>query len=82
MLNDDVPELRGLSPEELRFFRLIDSREPDPDFADGEYITLACGHRRWSIGLSRERQYIYCSDCLRAWIDAEARVDSTQNQTS
>lgn len=83
MNNDDVPELRGKTPDELRFYRLIESREPDPECAGGEIVTLACGHSSWVAGLPPERRYMVCSTCLSDWVaaekrlQAEGRVDST-----
>jgi hypothetical protein len=77
MLQDDIPELRGKSPDELRFWRLIESREPDGDY--NENIALACGHLIFTVGQPPELQYMFCAQCLHDWLEAErkARVEST-----
>jgi hypothetical protein len=56
---DTPDELKGLSQDELRFWRLIDERELQSDGT--EDITLACGHKITSIiPLPSTRQYEYC----------------------
>jgi N-(5'phosphoribosyl)anthranilate (PRA) isomerase len=56
------------NPEERRFFRLIEEREPEAD--GGEKITLACNHSSvYVIPLPPTQQYAWCPICVRAWVE-------------
>lgn len=68
----EPPELKGLSTEELRFYRLIEEREMADD--GSQEITMACGHKTVQIiPLPETVNYAYCVQCLSAWIEAESK---------
>jgi hypothetical protein len=76
-LLDDIPELDGLPEDEIRYYRLIDEREPD---AGGEKITLACGHTLRIAGLPEMQHYILCMQCMQGYRDAERELGERRQQ--
>jgi hypothetical protein len=56
--------------EELRFFRLIEERIPDPN--DGsELIVLACRHQSlYPIPPPVSQEYAYCPQCVNEYLEA------------
>jgi hypothetical protein len=71
--NPTPPELRGLSQDELRFYRLIEEREDTPE---GQTVLLACGHSIvQSFRTPEAIQYMACAQCVAAWIRAERAHD-------
>lgn len=67
------PELEGLSPEALRFWRLIEERWMEDD---AEVIELACGHKFANVGspIPKTQLYLPCSQCVTAYVDAERKT--------
>jgi hypothetical protein len=60
--------------EELRFWRLIEEREPEAD-GQGELITLACGHSIVCvIPYPDSQEYAYCSRCVKKLAEADRTV--------
>lgn len=65
--------------EELRFWRLIEEREPEAD-GRGERLTLACGHGFVCVvPYPTSQEYAYCSECVRKWNEAEKRCHNPMN---
>lgn len=56
-------------PEELRFFRLIEERQPENPHA-AELLTLACTHRIVAK-IPPHQEYFYCVQCVNEWDEAE-----------
>jgi hypothetical protein len=59
--------LHGMSVEELRFYRLIEDRQMNPDGTQD--VTLACGHMLlYTIPTKNDEVYAPCAECLRDYV--------------
>lgn len=57
------------SDEELRFWRLIEERQPQDD--ESELVTFACGHRVCMVvPLPAAQEYAPCGQCINAFVEA------------
>jgi hypothetical protein len=60
-------QLHGMSAEELRFYRLIEEREMNPDGTQD--LTLACGHMLLcTVPTKEDEVYAPCAECLRDYV--------------